>query len=108
MKLNLQKLISFSFLAFLIMVPFSVKAETSSQKFNIDPIYNSENSQQYQVSASLKNSFYRLDFYVEDNFLSSKDWTERNEMNNIFSNLSSEFEAKIYPQLTNNFGTEKH
>ena len=90
------------------MVPFSVKAETSSQKFNIDPIYNSENSQQYQVSASLKNSFYRLDFYVEDNFLSSKDWTERNEMNNIFSNLSSEFEAKIYPQLTNNFGTEKH
>jgi hypothetical protein len=75
MKLNFTKFIYFFFLAFLFIAPVSAYAE-ESPKFNIDPIYNSDSTQQYQTSASLKNSFYRLDFYVEDNFLNTKDWTE--------------------------------
>jgi hypothetical protein len=107
MKINFQKFAYLFCLAFLFLAPFSARAE-GSYKFNIDPAYNPEGNQQYQVSSTLKNSFYRLDFYVEGAFLNSKDWTDKNEMSNIFSGLSGEFERKIYPQLTSTFGTEKY
>ncbi len=108
MKKIFPKLICSGLLLFLFAIPFSVSADVS-QKFSIDPTYNPDtNIQQYQISATLKKSFYRLDFYIEDNFLSSKDWTQTNEMNNVFTNLNDEFENKIYPQLTSAFGTDKY
>ncbi|MFZ2390804.1 MAG: hypothetical protein WAW15_03230 [Minisyncoccales bacterium] len=107
MENKLIKFISFVFGVFLFITPSFVGAE-NLYKFNIDSSYNPDNTQQYQVSSELKSSFSRLDFYVDSDFLSSKSWTERNEMNNTFSSLSNEFETKIYPQLTEVFGTEKH
>lgn len=91
-----------------VTAPLVVSADTSV-KFNIDPVFNaSDNSQQYQILATLKKSFNQLNFYVEDSFLNSKTWTESNEMNNVFSNLDSEFENKIYHQLTNAFGSDRY
>jgi len=107
MKIEFIKFICFFLGMFLFVTPVSA-ANENIYKFNIDPSYNSEDVQQYQISSELKNSFGRLDFYVDSTYLSSKDWTERNEMSNAFSNLSSDFEVKIYPQLTTTFGTEKH
>jgi len=108
MKLNFQNLIYSGFLIFLFFIPASASAGTS-RTFSIDPAYNTDsNIQQYQISATLKKSFDRLDFYVKDDFLESKDWTQTNEINNIFINLNSDFESKTYPQLTDAFGTDKY
>jgi hypothetical protein len=107
MEIKYIKFICFFIGAFLFTAPVFA-ANENLYKFNIDSLYNPDSSQQYQISTELKNSYNRLDFYVDSSFLNSKDWTEKNEMNNTFSNLSAEFEDKIYPQLVSTFGTEKH
>jgi len=103
-----KKIVCFGVLVLFFAPIFANAEEIVPEKFNIDPTYNQNGNQQYQTSALLRNSFNRLDFYIEESFLNGKSWTEKNEINNIFFNLNAEFEGKIYPQLTSIFGKEKN
>jgi len=102
-----NKINTFLFLgALLIVMPFFVDAKTI-ETFNVDIDFNSGGNYGYQVEAEIKNSFTLIDFYFENNFWESKDWTERNRISNLLYQLNNEFENRIYPQLTSTFGEIK-
>jgi hypothetical protein len=91
------------FLVAILFFPIIASAEVG-EVFNIDSTFNAGSSQQYQVNADLKNTFSLMDIYIENDFWESKDWADKNKINNILFDLNLEFEKKIYPQLTNAFG----
>ena len=92
-------------LIFLLAPPF-VNADTLGQRvyFFIDSDYDLKGRE--QISATLINISNQIYFYTDDDWWSSLIPTQQESINATFNNLSREFENKIYPTLTNTFGSE--
>jgi hypothetical protein len=95
------------FLLFLVLTPFSAKADTVGQRqtFNVEASYGAD-TQKKQVSASLIRASDNLYFYVEDSFWDKKNDKERADFNTLLSSLGKEFDTNAYPKLTATFGSE--
>ena len=105
--LHNRKLIIFLILViggFLMFFKASATTLGEIRNFNIDPLYDSQKRK--EIGAFLVFESSKLYFYV-DNFLwNSFSEKEKSEIIPIIVNLSTEFENKIYPILTSNFGSE--
>jgi len=94
------------FTAVLLILPHFVFADTFGQKINffIDPGYDI--SHRETLSATLRHIGVKAYFYIEDNWWNTLSDQEKQEtLDNIIA-LSQEFDKKIYPTLTNIYGTE--
>ena len=105
MRLNFKKLTFFLFLFFLLPV-FSL-AQNYSQKqiFFIDTGYDFLKREKVLATNVLNSE--QAYFYVEDDFWFSITQTERDTFFLKIKELSQEFNSKIYPILTQNFGAIK-
>jgi polyhydroxyalkanoate synthesis regulator phasin len=72
--------------------------------FNIDPSYDSSNKS--ETTATLQKITDQLYFYLDDEWWNSLTSEQKQKTINSLSDLAGEFEQKIYPILTLNFGTE--
>lgn len=93
-------------LAVLIFLPAFVSADYLGQRVNffVEPDFDSLS--RTQVSATLERTSSHLYFYIEDNWWSSLTPIQRDGVYSAFNNLAFEFDSKIYPLLTSNFGSE--
>ena len=93
-------------LAVLIFLPAFVSADYLGQRVNffIEPDFDSLGRS--QISATLDRTSSHLYFYIEDNWWSSLTPIQRDGVYSAFNNLAFEFDSKIYPLLTSNFGSE--
>jgi len=86
----------------IFLVPTFSLAWSSSQTFFVEPDYDI--SGRTQIETQLIKTTNQLYFYVD------KDWynnlKEKNQLDSVLYSLSTEFEYKIYPNLTNLFGFE--
>ncbi len=99
MRINLKIIfVGFLFLA----VPFFVRATETT--FNVDPSYD------YSGRSKVDTFLYQIGenayFYVENDFYKNLDVDKRKDFSDAVKNLSQEFDAVIYPKLTNTFGSE--
>jgi len=98
------------FLLFLIFYGFFyfsfTRAATlgESRYFNIDPLFGATNKK--EIIATLLFESNQLYFYVDSSLWNSFSEGEKSEALINLSNLSFEFENRIYPILTYNFGSE--
>ena len=90
----------------LLVLPLLANADILGQEvnFNIDLSYDLYGRE--KISATLVKITNQLYFYVDDNWWQKLDETKKRELDEKFYNLSTEFEYKIYPTLTSNFGSE--
>jgi len=100
---NLIKiLVLFSFLA------IGIRAEATqigeSQIFNVDPFYDL--SERSQITATLVKTTSQLYFYIDNAWWNQLTPVRQEEIKTALSNLAKEFEERIYPILTSNFGFE--
>jgi hypothetical protein len=103
----MSKILRASFLViFLLSLPILVSADYLDQKvkFFIDSSYDAEDRR--EVVATLREMSFRAYFYVEDDWWNSLSYEERNETKTSLFALGQEFDQKIYPTLTSNFGSE--
>jgi len=96
----------FPILAFFLLFPSLVSADTLGQKVNffVDPSYDLYGRD--KISATLEKITNQLYFYVDDNWWQKLDGTKKRELDAKIYNLSTEFEYKIYPTLISTFGSE--
>ena len=73
-------------------------------KFFIDP--NFDSTKREETIAQLIGISPRLYFYIDDSWWNSKNVYEQADIGNAINFLTAEFENKIYPTLTSNFGSE--
>ena len=90
----------------LLVAPLFVNAISvgHEENFFVDPSYDLYGRE--KISATLVKITNQLYFYVDDNWWQKLDETKKRELDEKFYNLSTEFEYKIYPTLTSNFGSE--
>jgi hypothetical protein len=81
-------------------------ADYLGQKVNffVDPTHDLQGRE--QISATLIKVTNKLYFYADDNWWNKLDFSKREEIDGKIYNLSTEFEYKIYPNLTNTFSFE--
>lgn len=99
--------ITFCFIAcFLLTGFFSVNAASIGEikDFNIDASYDISNRS--KVSAVLVTVSDKLYFYVDNSWWEEFAPSQKEEMRNKLSDLSKEFDQKIYPTITANYGPE--
>ena len=103
MKTKLK--IIFLGIAFLIF-PLFVYADTLGQqvKFNIDPSYDLQKRE--EILATLQKITNQIYFYLDDAWWQNLNSQEKSRVSEKLNNLAEEFENKIYPILTLNFGSE--
>ena len=102
-KLQLKLIIlTVLFLAF----PAVSGAETLNQEvvFTIDPYYDEQGRR--EITALLQKITSQLYVYVDKDWWDDLTYGERSSLNLSVSNLTAEFERKIYPVMTNIFGSE--
>jgi len=84
---------------------FVLGAELLEKKeFFVDSSYDFQNRE--KITAVLQRITGQLYFYLDDTWWESLDIEKRREINIAISELTQEFENKIYPSLTSNFGSE--
>ena len=105
MSKNLKIKIIFIGVAFLI-IPFVARADYQGQRVNFFVDSNYDLLGRDQLSTSLIYITPKIYFYIEDNWWNSLEETEKQEILNVLSTLSQEFQNKIYPTLTSTFGSE--
>ena len=92
----------------IIFLTFSsfVRADYESQRTNffINPSFDLKNRE--QISATLRKISFNAYFYFDDDYWNSLDNEEQNKIIQELDSLSSEFESKIYPELTSFWGSE--
>ena len=84
----------------LLILPYFSRAVSLEQTFNIDANYDI--SGRNKINAQLIRTTNQLDFYADKEW-----WTNignKDQINALIYNLSTEFEYKIYPTLTNLYG----
>jgi peptidoglycan hydrolase-like protein with peptidoglycan-binding domain len=94
--------------AFLFLViPVMVAANSLGQEvnFNIDSSYDSQIRR--ELTATLVTVTKELYFYADKTWWQKLSQSERQSQEVVFKNLAVEFERKIYPDLTNTFGSEQ-
>jgi len=98
------------FLLFLLVLPAFLpalaKADYQDQRADFYVEKNFDASSSAQVSASLKKVSAKAYFYVTDNWWNGLSSTEREKALSSLNDLASEFDSKIYPLLTAQFGSE--
>ncbi len=94
------------FLLIFLLVPTMSSAQSLSQKvnFTIDPAYDLAGRK--ELTATLIKITNRLYFYADENWWNKLDETKKREIDEKIYLLATEFEYKIYPNLTNTFGFE--
>jgi peptidoglycan hydrolase-like protein with peptidoglycan-binding domain len=92
------KIFLFSFLFF----PLFVFAQGT--KFYVDPNYDLY--QREEIFATEIETSQRAHFFVDNDFLEFLTETQKAEIQKSLKSLGEEFDKKIYPVLTQNFGTE--
>ncbi|MFC1789599.1 peptidoglycan-binding protein [Patescibacteria group bacterium] len=92
---------------FFLFFPFLASAVSMGEKINffVDSSYDLQERQ--EVTASLEKLSNKLYFYIDDNWLSDQNPQARAQIAEILNNLTIEFESRIYPIITSNFGTER-
>ncbi len=102
---NCKKLI---FLAgvFLSLLAGSVSATSvgDTVSFNVDKSFDI--SARTQLSATLIKTSSKLYFYIDKIWWEAQTTIRQNQILSNLDNLSSEFDANIYPRLTSSFGSE--
>ena len=90
----------------LLTLPLITRADYFGQKVNffVEPSYDLNKRE--QLLATLQKVTPQLYFYVDDNWWSSLDYPKKQDIEKILDSLASEFQSKIYPTLTSNFGFE--
>jgi len=89
-------------LGLLIIPAFSLAAWPQTTSFFVDPNYDSSGRTQFDAQLiKTTNNFY---FYADKNWY--QNFNQKSELNTKLYNLSSDFEYKIYPFLTNLLGFE--
>lgn len=86
----------------LFLFPFFAQATVLD--FNIDPSY--DYAGRSRVSTFLYQIGVNAYFYVEDDYYQNLDLDKRKEFTESLQNLSKEFDEKIYPDLTEIYGSE--
>ncbi len=72
--------------------------------FFVDPSYDLQSRE--KIAAVLQRITDKLYFYLDANWWENLDIEKRKEVNIAIDDLNKEFESKIYPVLTSNFGSE--
>lgn len=96
-------IITFCFL----FIPIFVRAEETlgkSVKFFIEPSYDSLKREETQ--ATLRKISPKAYWYLDDDWWGKLSEKEKEEITNSLNSLAEEFENRIYPILTQNFGSE--
>jgi len=85
-----------------ISANFSLASWSQTTSFFVDPNYDSSGRTQFDAQLiKTTNNFY---FYADKNWY--QNFNQKSELNTKLYNLSSDFEYKIYPFLTNLLGFE--
>jgi len=89
-----------------LLLPLTTKAGYLNQKVNffIDSSYDLHSRE--EISAILQKITNHLYFYIDVNWWNKLDHSKKIEIDNKLYNLANEFEYKIYPILTQTFGSE--
>lgn len=89
-----------------LLLPLTTKADYLNQKVNffIDSSYDLYSRE--EISAILQKITNHLYFYIDVNWWNKLDHSKKIEIDNKLYNLANEFEYKIYPILTQTFGSE--
>jgi hypothetical protein len=89
-----------------LLFSFSAKAVTTGEikKFYVDPYF--DYSGRTEISASLVLETDKLYFYIDNSWWQSLYSGDKNDILTNLSNLSTEFQNKIYPILSVNYGEE--
>ena len=93
-------------LTILFLIPQIVSADYQGQRVNFFVDKNYDLSGRDQIQATLIYITPKIYFYLEDSWWNSLEESQKQEILNSLSSLSSEFENKIYPTLTSVFGSE--
>lgn len=90
----------------LLLMPFVAGADYQGQKNNffIDSSYDAFLRE--GISATLREISANLYFYLDDQWWESLSFEKKEKIQNSLKVLAIEFENKIYPILTNTFGSE--
>ncbi|MFH1462609.1 MAG: peptidoglycan-binding protein [bacterium] len=97
-----KKIILVSILFIFLTAPFI--AESSVLRFNVDPSYDYLGRS--QIKAFLHQLGEKAYFYVEDDYYQALTFGEKETFGEALKILSKEFDERIYPQLTEVFGSE--
>ena len=98
--------IVFLAILFLLIFPLIVSADDGGQKTNffIDPSYDLQ--KRTKLTATLIRITPSLYFYLDDSWWDSLSVEYQKEVNLAIQDLGEEFGGRIYPILTNTFGSE--
>ena len=96
----------FSILFFFLAVPALVLADSVGDRrsFFVDPSYDELKRNELEATLRVANS--KAYFYIEETWWNSQKPEDQAQIQSFFVNLATEFEQKIYPTLTNTFGSE--
>jgi len=104
---NIKKIFFSVVILIFLLTPVFVRAEEvlgNKVNFYIEPSYDSLKRE--QATSTLRRISPKAYWYVDDDWWQKLGEEEKEEMNNALNSLADEFETKIYPVLTSNFGTE--
>jgi len=90
----------------ILTIPFFASADFLGQKVNFFIESSYDLNKREQISATLQKTTLQLYFYVDDNWWNSLDYQKKQEIEKSLDSLASEFQSKIYPTSTSNFGYE--
>ena len=102
----MRKIIFFAFLSILLMTAINIEAASmgESRVFNVDPGYDVIGRK--ELTGVLQKMNSKAYFYLDENWWNTLTLTEQSRTKKALDLLSNEFDKKIYPILTNNFGSE--
>jgi len=112
-RIRLQQTLDFSLCSklifvgiILLIIPFFANAVYIGQEDNffVDPTYDL--TQRSQITATLQRITSKAYFYIDNNWWRTLNYSRQNEVKSSFDSLATEFDYKIYPTLTSNFGSE--
>ncbi len=94
------------FAALFFVLPFFVLARSYGEqnKFFIDPDY--DKSARESITATIKYVSANAYFYIEDNWFDNLNSEQKAQINKNLEELGKEFDTKIYPVLTETYGSE--
>ncbi|MCP6719660.1 MAG: hypothetical protein KJI71_05605 [Patescibacteria group bacterium] len=99
--------LSFLIIISILFLPFLTKAQEAlgnSINFYIESSY--DHLKRTQSQATLRSISEKTYWYIDNDWWNGLQPDEKEEIDNTLTSLIEEFETKIYPTLTNSFGSE--
>jgi len=103
----INNLIFFSIVSIFVLTPLVVQSQDilgSSLEFSIEPVYDSSGRE--ELTATLQKISQKVYWYTDDQWWEGLTEEEVEAATESLDDLALEFDAKIYPVLTGNFGSE--